>query len=684
MCLCASAMLTGYLPVMAEEEMSAAPAPEGETQPAETLPAEPVPTAEAEEPAAPAEEPADTQFRTTEEAPDTQPAEETPKEAPADDPAPAPTEEPAAKSGWDGDTYWENGTQLFGLQIIGGSLYYLDPDDGGRKAISCSITLGDTEYSFGTDGVCTGQKDLSQKDEDKKDDKNDKYDSDKNDRDDEDDDGRIVIEDEDEEEEDQDELMKLPPDLDPDNMEIGVNKDTDKSVSFNVIDHGSDRVIVNRLIGRYNLLPDFSNSKAWRGSVSAYNTPGLWGQCTWFAWGRFYEIYGFDPGFTGNGYECARQLVANHGDLFRLSEKPAAGAVFSCDDRFNHTGVILEYDKETDMMTVSEGNLDGVSNPNWEEAINDYRTMTISQQDFLNLYGHTVYAVPRTSVWAEKRLNDVLSGSIDVEAEGTAAYNIVSIHRELEDVEIVEGESETTESAETDEIVEEEPAEEIDDEELEKSVSARAARAAEEEESAALMGEDSERIVIEDEPEETAEEKPEETEKPAADTTEKTTRTTTSEKTSDSEGEKAAEEPKTPSRPEQAASEDQPETKASEPAESQADEETAPAEESEEETIRAFHEELRNRAFDESGRKSTNGRIVKKAGLFAQALEKAAGRQSRSSVLAAVKTTTKAVPVNAKAAKARAQQATAQLGLSAASARGAFEERAEAATRTEN
>lgn len=148
-------------------------------------------------------------------------------------------------------------------------------------------------------------------------------------------------------------------------------------------------------IGTINLLPNFSNNRAWKNSSSAYNTPFLWGQCTWFAWGRFYEIYGFDPGFTGNGYACVGQLLNAHPDKFELSRTPAAGAVFSSDTAHNHVGIVLEYDSKTKMLTMQEGNLDIVSNPIWSDAIEDWRTVTVSESDMKAMYGDVTYAVPK-------------------------------------------------------------------------------------------------------------------------------------------------------------------------------------------------------------------------------------------------------------------------------------------------
>ena len=63
----------------------------------------------------------------------------------------------------------------------------------------------------------------------------------------------------------------------------------------------------------------FENMKAW-GMNNYYSQFGLYGQCTWFAWGRFYELYGYSPGFTGDGTQCVDQLVAAHPDKFVKSK----------------------------------------------------------------------------------------------------------------------------------------------------------------------------------------------------------------------------------------------------------------------------------------------------------------------------------------------------------------------------
>lgn len=144
-------------------------------------------------------------------------------------------------------------------------------------------------------------------------------------------------------------------------------------------------------------LPDFSNDAMWKHSPSPYNIPSLWGQCTWFAWGRFMEIYGYDPGFRGNGYECVDQLLAAHPDKFTRSDIPTAGALFSS---YNHVGFILEVDG--DSWTIQEGNLDQVSNPDWETAIQDWRTVTMTRDEFMAQTGAVWFANPVSPVTFSK------------------------------------------------------------------------------------------------------------------------------------------------------------------------------------------------------------------------------------------------------------------------------------------
>lgn len=53
------------------------------------------------------------------------------------------------------------------------------------------------------------------------------------------------------------------------------------------------------------------------------------GQCTYFAWSRFYQAYGFSSGAFGDGKDNAREIVSAHSNMFSLSSTPSGGAVFS-------------------------------------------------------------------------------------------------------------------------------------------------------------------------------------------------------------------------------------------------------------------------------------------------------------------------------------------------------------------
>lgn len=141
--------------------------------------------------------------------------------------------------------------------------------------------------------------------------------------------------------------------------------------------------------------PDFNNKEAWKESKSPYNTPGLWGQCTWFAWGKFYEIYGYDPGFSGIGSVCVDQLVAAHPDKFVKSNKPVSGAVYSGVGK-NHVGIVLWADPDSDEVIVQDGNWDVISNPDWNVAITDWATTRTTVSALRESYGGVVFGNPKT------------------------------------------------------------------------------------------------------------------------------------------------------------------------------------------------------------------------------------------------------------------------------------------------
>lgn len=141
--------------------------------------------------------------------------------------------------------------------------------------------------------------------------------------------------------------------------------------------------------GNYREQPNFNNTEAW-GSNNPYSRVGLYGQCTWFAWGRFYEIHGYSPGFTGDGWKCAKQLVSAHPDKFKISSTPAVGAIFSCIGR-NHVGIVIGWDGTN--ITIQEGNLDGKTN-SFAEAKKDWHTVTYTLSQFVSICHGVEFAIP--------------------------------------------------------------------------------------------------------------------------------------------------------------------------------------------------------------------------------------------------------------------------------------------------
>ena len=135
--------------------------------------------------------------------------------------------------------------------------------------------------------------------------------------------------------------------------------------------------------------PNFDNIEAWV-TKNPYAKAGLYGQCTWFAWGRFYELYGYDPGFRGNGWDCVNQLLAAHPDQFERSLSPVDGAVFSGIGA-NHVGIVISINDDT--LTVQEGNLDGITNT-FQDARKDWHTTIYTLDQLRSVYRGVVFANP--------------------------------------------------------------------------------------------------------------------------------------------------------------------------------------------------------------------------------------------------------------------------------------------------
>ena len=157
----------------------------------------------------------------------------------------------------------------------------------------------------------------------------------------------------------------------------------------------SKTVVTAKSLNESNMYPDFNNREAWV-SENPYSMSGLYGQCTWFAWGRFYEIYGYSPGFTGNGNQCARQLLNAHGDKFYESTTPVPGAVFSqgLGEKYGHVGIVLAVDEANDTITIQDGNYNGTTD-SFAVAQSDWGTRTMSLSEFCAKRGGAIFACPR-------------------------------------------------------------------------------------------------------------------------------------------------------------------------------------------------------------------------------------------------------------------------------------------------
>lgn len=124
------------------------------------------------------------------------------------------------------------------------------------------------------------------------------------------------------------------------------------------------------------------------------------GQCTYFAWSRFYQVYGYDSGARGNGKTNAAEIVKAHGDQFKLSSTPAAGAVFSYEKnsllpQYGHVGFVEAYDEETDTIYISEGNVT-INGTSGNIYIHKMKFSTLKQ-----MYPDIVFAVPNQPVFSK-------------------------------------------------------------------------------------------------------------------------------------------------------------------------------------------------------------------------------------------------------------------------------------------
>lgn len=125
------------------------------------------------------------------------------------------------------------------------------------------------------------------------------------------------------------------------------------------------------------------------------------GQCTYFAWTRFYQTYGYDSGARGHGKENVYEIVSAHSDLFEISKIPATGATYSIEQsatlpQYGHVGFIEYFDGE--YLWISEGNVEvnGVGENIWFHKE--------KWEDFKNCFPDVVFAIPKRNIVLKVKL----------------------------------------------------------------------------------------------------------------------------------------------------------------------------------------------------------------------------------------------------------------------------------------
>ena len=130
--------------------------------------------------------------------------------------------------------------------------------------------------------------------------------------------------------------------------------------------------------------PDFSNVAAWRHPTEGGTNRFAYGQCTWFAYGVFYQLYGKAPnGCAGNGASWVSQF-----DMpgWSKSRSPTPGsmcsAVSTAGHRYGTVAIVLKV-TDADTMYILHGNSNAnlVEDP-WSVAIKDWSVQQVSTKAY--------------------------------------------------------------------------------------------------------------------------------------------------------------------------------------------------------------------------------------------------------------------------------------------------------------
>lgn len=137
------------------------------------------------------------------------------------------------------------------------------------------------------------------------------------------------------------------------------------------------------LVGSLSVFaPDFSNSKYWKHSSDGGTNNLSYGQCTWFAYGMFYQIHGYAPNRDGShlpdGGDWATSI---HLDGWSASRSPTPGSIASVKTptRPHGTVAMVLAVNEDGTMTLAHGNANAnLSEDPWGYAVNDWYIETVN------------------------------------------------------------------------------------------------------------------------------------------------------------------------------------------------------------------------------------------------------------------------------------------------------------------
>ncbi len=130
--------------------------------------------------------------------------------------------------------------------------------------------------------------------------------------------------------------------------------------------------------------PDFSNKAAWAHTADGGTNNFAYGQCTWFAYGMYYQINGHAPyGCSGNGTSWAGTL---NDSGYSRSNTPAQGSLISADWLPNHTygtvAIVLDVISDDEMYILHGNSNATLSEDPWDVAVNDWSVQLVSTKGY--------------------------------------------------------------------------------------------------------------------------------------------------------------------------------------------------------------------------------------------------------------------------------------------------------------